>query len=127
MKIKITLTFLGLFVIGILAFGSPPAAKAANLSENIDNQQTKSLNISEAAKIKPNAITETSPLIVMTENSNEAAIIAVATAPTLKNDGREASNSMAQVKATDGNSLMAKSNQNNIVVAKQSEDITGMK
>jgi hypothetical protein len=123
-KIKsIFLTLCAFALLSVVAFGAIPANNVSSSENNIADQNV-GLNISESASSLPDAIKE-SPIILT--DQNDAAKLNSVIAPTLKNEGGQASNSMAQVEATDGNSLITKSNQNDIAVANQNINaITGI-
>lgn len=122
-KIKsIFLTLCAFALLSVVAFGAMPANNVSS-SENIIADQNVGLNISEVASSLPDAIKE-SPLIVTNQNSNEATMDAKI-APTLKNEGGQASNSMAQVATSQVFQMATKSNQNKAAVGKQqTEEIT---
>jgi hypothetical protein len=124
-KIKsIFLTLCAFALLSVVAFGAIPANNVSSSENNIADQNV-GLNISESASSLPDAIKE-SPIILT--DQNDAAKLNSVIAPTLKNEGGQASNSMAQVATTDGSSLITKSNQNDIAVANQNINaITGIK
>lgn len=124
-KIKsIFLTLCAFALLSVVAFGAIPANNVSSSENNIADQNV-GLNISETASSLPDAIKE-SPIILT--DQNDAAKLNSVIAPTLKNEGGQASNSMAQVAITDGSSLITKSNQNDIAVANQNINaITGIK
>lgn len=125
MKTILGFLFTALLAIGVI-ISSPPAANAATSSENKKVAATAELSISEAS-INKDAQAKRDEASLIVTNQNEAATLNSVIAPTLKNEGGQASNSMAQVEATDGNSLITKSNQNDIAVANQNINaITGI-